>query len=318
MGVEMKRNVFLGLLIPLVGLGIYVIVCAVIAPGYGVINYISGLAMIVIATLTLAHVYVTSRQLNVMDKQLEQIEIERRLQNQPLPYISNIDVSMERPRFYFSPPEDEYRTQSRYWAKLRIRNIGNHPAVCIDVSMRIEIHVGDEKRYFSTTSINIPAIGDKEDYPIKEGEQNVFVFAGDKEGLLVQALREQRIDKLPLLNCRILFRNIMGGCFILSCQYRLYPKKEEDDSLFSEWLSAMKSFGIKYKNDIEGLGRLRKSNKDKWKEEFDKLKVSFSESIGVEDIELSPWLMPGSFAIKSITLGEYEREIADVAYGVKI
>ena len=314
----MKRSVFLGLLIPLVGLGVYVIVCAVMATEQNAFNYISGLAMVVIATLTLAYVYVTSRQLSVMEKQLEQIEIERRVQNQPLPYISNMDVLIEKPRFYFSPPEEEYSAQSRYWAKVKIRNIGNHPAVCVDVSMRIEILVGDEKRYFSATSINIPTIGEKEDYPTNRGDDDRCLFAGDNEGLLIGGLREQRLKELPLLNCRILFRNVMGGCFISSCQYRIYPKKEEDGSSFSEWLSRMKAFGIKYKNDIEGLGSLRKSNKDKWEKEFDKLKESFSDSIGGEDIEVSPWLVPGSFGVKSITMGEYEKEIADVAYGVKL
>lgn len=316
----MRQRVFLGLLILFIVLGIFSIVYAVMNPGQSIFSYISGSATVVIAILTMAYVYVTSRQLDVMANQLEEMKIERKLQNQPLPYISNISVWIEKPRFFFSPPGpwEQYSVNARCWAKIRIRNIGSHPAVCIDVSGRIEIPNGDKKRYFVSTSINIPAIGEKENYPVNDGDDDEFLFGKDDEGVIIEALRESNVNRLPLLDYRILFRNIMGGCFLLSCKYRLYRKREEDGALLSNWLAEMKSFSVKYKNEIENLRKLEESHSEKRDEEFVKLKESFSKSISGEDVKLSPWLIPGSFMVKPLSVEEYEKALGDVSYGVKI
>ena len=317
---KVRQKVLLGLLILLLVLGIFSIVYAVMNPERNVFDYISGLAVVVLAMLTMAYVYVTSRQLDVMSGQLKEMETESRLQNQPLPYINSVDVLIEKPTFFYTVEVkgNEYSAQARYGARIKVRNVGSHPAVCIDISARIEVPVKDRKRYFSSTSISIPTLGEKEDYTIKKGDLGTFLFANDVEGVLIEALREEEPDKLPLLNFRILFRNIMGGCFLLSCSYRLYPQKEEDDSLFANWLTEMNSFWIKNKNDIEKLKSLTHSNEGKWREEFDKLGKSFKESMKGEDIKLYAWMMPGSFAIKSIEPEDYEKEMGDISYGVKV
>jgi len=316
----MRQNVLLGLLILVAGLGIFSIVYAVMNPEENVVSYISGLTTVVIAILTMGYVYVTSGQLNVMGKQLEQMEAGQKFENQPLPYINDIDVWIDKPSFFFTPSQkgEAYNAQSRYWARIKIRNVGSHPAVCIDVSGRIMVRGGGRERNFSATSINIPTLGEKEDYPAKEEGGDKFLFAEDGEGLLIQALREENPDLFPLLGFRILFRNILGGCFLLTCGYRLYPGKREDDSLFVEWLSGMNSFWIKYKNDVANLRSLEDSTSEKWNEEFGKLRKSFEESMSGKDIRLVPWLVPGSFAIMSIGIEEYKKEIAEIAYEVKL
>lgn len=318
----MRQKVLLGFLILVIGLGVFSIVYAVVHPEQNVFNYISGLATVVIAILTMAYVYVTSRQLEVMAGQLEQMEIERRLQNQPLPYMSDIVVRIEKPGFFFSTldkdnPNNPYSAHTRYLAKVRLRNIGSHPAVCIDVSARIEVPDGAKERYFLATSINIATIGEKENYPIDGEVYDGFLFAGDWDGAVIEALRERNPDRLPIVSCRILFRNIMGGCFMSTCKYRLYPGKEEDDSLFVNWLSEMKSFWIRHKNDVENLGRLLGSDRDKYDIEYGKLEESFNKSVSGDDVKLVSWRIPGSFGIKSISLGEYEKEIGDIAYSLR-
>lgn len=313
----MTQKIFLGLLILFVVVGIFFIAYGVVNSERNIITYVSGSATVVIAILTMAYVYVTSRQLDVMGRQLKQMEMARRLENQPLPYMSSMRVRIEKPRLYWSPPEFKCIAEPRYWVYVKIRNVGSHPAICVDVSGRIEIPIEDKKRYFRSASINVPTIEEKEDYPVSTDDDDNFLFANDGEGLLIQALREPSVNKMPSLSCRILFRNILGGCFISNCRYRMYPKKEEDLSLFGEWLSAMKSFYIKYKNDIGNLDKLRKSNEEKWEEEFNRLKGIFGECVSGEDTEIDSWPIPGSFAVESITEGEYEKELEDVSYGVK-
>lgn len=317
----MRQKVFLGVLILVIVLGVFSIAYAVRNPERNA--FIAGLATVMIAMLTMGYVYMASRQLDVMAGQLEQMEIERRLQNQPLPYIGKINAWIEKPGFFCSVLEEDnpnypYSANARYWVETKIRNIGSHPAVSIDVSARIEIPSGDEKLCLLATSINIPTIGEREDYPISGDRGDEFLFAQDSEGALIQALREKDTDKLPVLSCRILFRNIMGGCFLSTCKYRLYPGKAEDDSLFISWLSEIKSFWIKYKNDVEKFERLRDSDKAKWAKEYAKFKKSFSESLSGEDVKLLSWAIPGSFAIKSMGLEEYEKEIGDISYNIRL
>lgn len=318
MGIEKLHKALFILFISLLALGIFSIAYAVLNPGLNVINYISGSAIVVIAILTMAYVYITSKQLDVMAKQLEQIKIEREFQNQPLPYIYDVKGSVEKPRPYYSPPEDKpYSVISRYWVKFKLRNLSNSPAVCVDISARIEVASNDTKTYLYSISINIPTLEEKQNYPT-DGANNSFLFSMDEEGILLQALREDDFRKLPTVTFRTLYRNILGGCFISYNKYRLYRKELEQDSVLSNWLSEIKSFWVKYKHELDDLKGLRKGDTNKWDEKFDALKEKFGKFIIGEDMELEPWQIPGTFKVSAIGEEEYKEAIEDVSYGVRL
>ena len=320
-GIKKREKVVLGVLILVIVLGVFSMAYTVRNPERNA--FIAGLATVMIAMLTMGYVYMASRQLDVMGGQLEQMEIERRLQNQPLPYIGKINAWIEKPSLFCSVMEEDnpnypYSANARYWVEPKIRNIGSHPAVSIDVSARIEIPSGDEKLCFLATSISIPTIEEKGDYPISGERGDKFLFAQDSEGALIQALQEKDPYRLPVLSCRILFKNIMGGCFLSTCKYRLSTGDAETASLFINWLSEIKSFWIKYKNDIKELEKLRDSDAPKWKKEYNRFKKSFTESLSGEDVKLLSWAIPGSFAIESLGLEEYEKEIGDISYNIRV
>ena len=96
------------------------------------LNYMSGLATIIIALLTGMYVLTTTRQLDVMGKQLNEMEFSRNLQTQPLPIIENIECYTESPRVFHQGGR-KIVVSNRIHLKGNIENIGIGSAVSIDV-----------------------------------------------------------------------------------------------------------------------------------------------------------------------------------------
>lgn len=313
------RRGLIGVLILLLALGVFSIVYSVINPERDIMNYISGSATFVIALLTIVYVYVTSKQLEIMSGQLNEMKVERQVQSQPLPWLYGISFKMDKPRFFYSPPGDSYTGQSRYWVNYKVKNVGTSPAVCVDVSARMEV-LGDESMNLESTAENISTMEEKQIFPDDVSEDASFLFSGDSKGAVISALRENDVRKYPIVHCRVLYRNILGGCFVALCDYRIYPKDEdsEQDSVLSNWLSEITAFNIKYKDDLEELKRLRKANREKWDEVFDGVKSRFAESVKGEGIDMESWPIPGSFKVKSISEEDYAIIIGDVHYGTRL
>ncbi len=108
------------------------------------ITYIAGLssffvALLTVVLLTVVYVYTTNEQLKMMNKQLKQMEKEQKQQQQPFPHISKVELEIEKPRFFYTPPANEYSCQSRYRIIANIDNLTSEPAVLLDVVATIDI-----------------------------------------------------------------------------------------------------------------------------------------------------------------------------------
>lgn len=103
------------------------------------ITYIAGLSSFFVALLTVVYVYTTNEQLKMMNKQLKQMEKEQKQQQQPFPHISKVELEIEKPRFFYTPPANEYSCQSRYRIIANIDNLTSEPAVLLDVVATIDI-----------------------------------------------------------------------------------------------------------------------------------------------------------------------------------
>jgi hypothetical protein len=237
--------VLIGLFVLLLALGIFSFVYSAVEQKYDLISSISAAGTFVIALLTLAYVYITSRQLDVMNEQIIENRKDRELQSQPLPWMTSFGVSIEKPKFYYSPPQKSHRTLSRYFAIFRIKNVGGCPAVSVDISAVLEIPTGDSTKYFTATSERIETLEEKLTYPLENNQFYDILFSGDVKGEFLTAIREKNPLKLPKISIRILYRNILGGCFKISNRYIIYAKTEDQDSIISDWLSSITSFNIK-------------------------------------------------------------------------
>lgn len=315
---KIKQGALLVLFVTLLAGGLFLIVYSAVNPNVDLMSYVSGGAMLVVALLTIIYVYVTSRQLEVMGEQLEEMKADRQLQSQPLPFISDVRLEIEKPTLYYSPPEGEHEALARYTVKVKVKNVGVSPAVCVDLSARIRLGSNGESRYWESNSINIPTLEEKQEYPFNDLDKDWFLYADDNEGNLLKDLRQRDFRKYPVLCFRVLYRNVLGACFVMFCEHRVYPKGSDNDSMIDGWLSGITTFNIKYKDDIEKLEELVKSNSEKWDELFSKVKVDFDESIGGEDIVLQPWPIPGTFGVRHVDEEEYARLMEYVQYGVRL
>ena len=82
-------------------------------PKLEIIPFIGVASTLAIALLTVAYVIVTSRQLLVMQNQLAEMAKSRELDAQPLPVLFVNEVFLEKPDFYYSPPDNKYSAQTR-------------------------------------------------------------------------------------------------------------------------------------------------------------------------------------------------------------
>ena len=290
------------------------------------INSLSGVSSFIIAMLTIAYVYINSKQQQIMTKQLREMEKDRELQSQPLPCIKNIDMYIEKPKFYYTPPNqdtDPYSMHSRYRVLINLQNISNYPAVSVDVIAKIIVPRKDSNNItLSSTAIRIQTLSENQCFP-DENHDDSFLFPEDFSGDFISSIRENRHDLLPILKINILYRNIIGGAFIISQHYNIYPKNEDQDKLINNWLVEIKSFKIKFKSEIEIMKATREINRDKWdllhQEIKDKLNDSLiSEDENTKDNYLFLWPIPGAFYIKNIDKNTYDEYIKELGYGLHL
>ncbi|MFN9245084.1 MAG: hypothetical protein ACK6DG_14085, partial [Cyanobacteriota bacterium] len=106
-------------------------------PNFQFLPFIGGVSTLAVALLTVAYVLTTSDQLSVMHAQLDQMRRSRDFEAQPLPIVEIERVKLEKPRFFYTPPEDSYSALTRTFVYLRLRNSGTHPAVNVICSGKI-------------------------------------------------------------------------------------------------------------------------------------------------------------------------------------
>ena len=191
MKIKIYQMVLIGLFVLLLALGVFSFVYSAVQKKYDLINSISAAGTFVIALLTLAYVYITSRQLDIMGEQLKENKKDRELQNQPLPWITSLLLTIENPDFYYSPPEQKYEALSRYYTKFKVKNVGGCPAVSVDISATLEIQSGDGTKLFSAASERIETLEEKQMYPQEKQTFYNIMFTEDVKGELLTALREK-------------------------------------------------------------------------------------------------------------------------------
>lgn len=283
--------------------------------GGSAVDLVGMLSSVVVAILTVYTLIDNHRQLNITKAQLKEMERNTDFSAQPLPVVSIERIYFEKPRVFYSPPEDEYSGASRLFVKFSIQNYGAQPATNIIVSGFIMIPDGNSSKFFKTASIQIDILGiTKDEKNIISARQGVFMFVPSDDFSLISSLRQMEFENTPSLIVTVLYKNILTGSFFEGWQYKLYLRSEQDESTLKNWHSKMVSFHIDYSSEIKALRKLKKSNEDAWDSEFDKLKNTFSISTEQREIELSFSLIPNSYVIKTISKDEYLNRVSKVYF----
>lgn len=288
-------------------------------PDIDLVAYVGGVSTLAVAFLTVAYVVTTNNQLSVMNRQLDEMRKAREYQAQPLPMLRDVEVLLERPRVFYTPPDASYSAHSRIFAKFRVRNEGSHPSINTVLSAWIGLPSSKDKRTFDCASCLVEIIAEGSSYPPTEGGYADFMFVDDHNGLLIGAIRDKRLREPPIFKVRSIFRNALGACYATTSHYMLYMKSAADESILTEWHSSIVAFPVKFKAELEQLPKLRTRNDEEWQRKFDVLKDTFASQIsGPDELSLTCIAIPMTFSVELLSQDQYEREAKNVGFGQPI
>lgn len=281
-----------------------------------IVNIILSILSFVLAAISVITVIITLQQNKKMiennSQQLKEMQEEYRLSIQPLLEFQNVEFQLERPRFFYSPPEDEYAFLSRYQFKVDLKNISQVPAICIDATAVLYVFRNDDRKALKTITRRISAIpGNNEKATVE------VMFAGDSIHLLYEALRERLTKYLPQIKVMATYKNACGGCFLCEKTFIL-TLSEEDETMARAWHTAMSSEKIRTKEVIRELQSAHGVDDAKWDFLFEDEEKAFDERLGnleVKELNLNCREIAERYNFKALSKEEYEKYNRDYHYG---
>lgn len=280
-------------------------------PDFNFLDTISSISSFFVAILTVIYVYTTSKQMDFMKQQLDQMQNEQRMREQPILDVVSKEFVIERPRFFYTPPEDRYSYLSRYFFFTRINNISNYPAVFVDVSAKLIFESKDGYKQLNATSTRINVIAAN-----SSSDKFDIMFPCDHRSILMSALRSSSSSGLPKLEITIFFKSLSGANYKLVHMYWLDVASDDDSNseILKNWHTKIVAAPIEEKETLEALkktlsGKAKQEVFDMSKEQFDK-KLLGDESLPISLIEI-----PEKFLLKTISDAEFNDEIGKHQYG---
>jgi hypothetical protein len=170
---------------------------------------------------------------------------------------------------------------------------------------------------WSCAACRVEVLEEKHEFPKQEKEKNTFLFPEDNDGRVLTGVLDNHIEKLPLVQVYVFYRNILGACFRLRRAYRLYPK-EDTRSTLKTWLERLHNFPIRHKEDLDALARISDKTDPRAEEMFKHLKVKCQEGLLEEQIDFEPWPIPATGEVSNITNEEYTKAVRGIGYGLKM
>ncbi len=278
-------------------------------------DYVSCLASVSIVFLTAAYVFVTSRQLETMNSQLLEMKTSREHTSQPIPFITPSKLCFERPRLFFTPPENNFAGHSRLHINCDAINPGNAPALSVNICACVMLQQKDENScgaFKSTVEyLDILPFSEK---PI-EDKKISFMFPDDTKAELIDAIRTCRPDKAPILRICVVYKNMLGACFSCRQAFQLFYDTTEQDRVLENWQSQITAFGCSLKKEITQLKKIRDKDIRAWNELFDEAEKKYEDLIIGEDQKVMAVQIPTSFTAFTISESRYMKFLAKSHYG---
>lgn len=246
-------------------IAIVLLLCILLCFKINLIEYISQNSGFFISLLTLFYVVTTFYQLKVMEYQLKS-------KSHPFPYIENITLDVEPPRFFYSPPSDEYSYHTRYFINGIINNITDEPAISLYMSSKININ--EEKLLSYEDELDI--------LPGKTKSDKIsLMICEDRSGKLFNALRD---NSRIVLEIKLLYKSISGACFMQTNSYGIYLE-ENDEETIKNWHTKISSFPVQYKEQLIDLRQIQRGTQE-WDNLFEKIKNEAGESVSKDFLHL--------------------------------
>jgi hypothetical protein len=237
----------------------------------------------------------------VMTSQLREMRASRELQSQPLCLPTLNALEIERPRFYFSLPDDQHSAQSRYRVAIGLQNPTQYPCVGITIIIHIEFDVDGAKVRLNSTDEFLECVAPYA--VIGPGPTSPdFVFSGDAAGRFFDALRRPDPKQVPQISVTIHYKNITGAHFEIQQWFYVCMHQDQSD-IIGSWHTSIVGFDAKHKQQVTSLKAMKAKGDPAWQGLFDQVQFSFDQSLGTNGATVSVSCHPAaaSFRIRQIT-----------------
>lgn len=267
-------------------------------PKFDFISTISGLASFFIAILTVLYVYTTSKQLEIMTHQFEEIRTDRIFREQPILNFEEEQFIIYRPKFYYTPPQDQYSFQSVYSYCANLKNLSSYPAICVDVTAELIIPKDKGSLVLETNTKRFNIISSNNSVKIH------ININGDTIAKLYEAIRLPLAKDLPRIQVIITYKNITGGSFHCKKTNILAPNKD-DEKLIRTWHTCIVGAPVEAKEAIELMKRAPKG--EAWRKVFEASQKVFDIQLGDEkEIRIKCIDIPDKFELQLINSEKYK------------
>lgn len=239
--------------------------------------------------------------------QIDKIQRSFELQYQPILQITPGSFLISKPRIFTTNVEGGCCTMSRYRFSFKVKNSTDAPAVDVIVASVLFAKSAKEQESLSTAGCHFNVISKEED------KDDSFLYVPEKPyTILLEALRDRDARRIPKLEVKGFYRNMMGACFYVHQGFHLLLSDVAEATLVN-WQSSIMSFSANYMNDIARLKKLE-GESTKWREYLLYFKERFSKNLlGDDEIFVSVVPIPGAFQTSYIRKDAYEEEVGKIS-----
>lgn len=278
-----------------------------------IVNIVLSILSFILAAISVITVVINLIQnrklLEANARQLEEMREEHRLSSQPVLELEAGKFFLERPRLFYTPPEDSYDYISRYHYETTLKNVSQATAICIDICAELIVPIENQELRLSAASVRQNVL------PYGERTSDIDIrFSQDNKAYLYEALRVTYAKELPRLKVKVVYKNTCGGYFLQENLYVLVPHDEDGVSI-RNWHTNIISAPIEGKDALSALKRIPKG-KD-WEELFELSKRTFDLHLtDPEKARISIELreIPEKYNFRALEKTEYEKEISEHGY----
>jgi hypothetical protein len=309
-----KKLPFLMLVFLLIVVILSVFIVIFINPSFNLSDWIGIASTLTIAIMTIGYVAITFNQLSVMQDQISEMKISRELLAQPLLVFQIQSFIVEKPRLYYTPPEDKYSWMSLCKLKCIVKNYSNFSCINIHIIAKILFKYEEKNFELPIYPKNIEALAENSN----SDEENLFF---DDDELTLPFLKaitqsEGSADKC-ILEVKIFYKNLLGAYFTSKHNYWLRPightraeleNMHEKYMIFDNWISNMHQFETSFRNEFNYIQTLTPWKSENWIDKFQQLKKLYADKLIGEEQEITVFPLSSDYSFQVITKEQYEIE----------
>ena len=275
------------------------------------VNIILCVLSFVLAAISVITVIVTLKQngkmIQATNDQISEMKKEHELSLQPIIEFTHPVFIIEKPRLFYSPPEDDYSIQSRFRFVVEVKNLSSAIAVNYICSSVAIVDNGHEGYTIDSSSERINLLADI-------SKKIDFMFLEEKSDGIYDSLREGKTMRLPQCEMEAVFRNTTGGAFRMRRRFVINPQMGIMEKI-KEWHSFLLSAKSEYKEELRTLSLSHGKNRELFRKLQDKIKEKGGAEIeiSIDCVELDDY-----FDFEPISTEEYTEMVSHKSFPVFI